>query len=196
MTTSPRHLTALLTFAALCIAAPASAEEPDVQHQHSVTLSPFLLLNPVVKVNAERRLLDKLGVAASLQVGQITVESTLNGETSETAFTTFGGGVSPRYYLLGSFIHGMQLGGELGYTYVGADDVGDTGISGVGQGVNLGAFLGYKIAANIGFTFELQAGVQYLIATASAEDDASGESASASENAILPLVNLNVGWSF
>lgn len=196
MKKSPHRLAALLVTAALFIAAPASAEEPDVQHQRSVTLSPFLLVLPVVRVNAEQRLLDKLGVAASLQVGQITVESTLNGETSETAFTTFGGVVSPRYYLLGSFIHGVQLGAELGYTYVDADDIGDTGISGVGQGVNLGAFFGYKIAANIGFTFEFQGGVQYLFATASAEDDASGESASASQSAVSPLLNLNVGWSF
>ncbi len=169
------------------LAAQSAPEEvdADVQHQVSITFSPFLLVQPIVEITGEYRLTDKIGAALILGGGSIS--------SGDTKFTAFEGGAQFRYYALGTFIHGMQVGAEVLYLYLSKND-DDTAIEASGDGLAIGPFLGYKIATNLGFTFEAQGGVQYVFAAAKAESGST--SATAEESDIIPLVNINLGWSF
>lgn len=165
--------------------APQEVEDEDVQHQVSITFSPFHLAQPIVEITGEYRLTDKIGAALILGGGSI--------KSGDTKFTAFEGGAQFRYYALGTFIHGMQVGAEVLYLYLSKND-DDTAVEASGDGLAIGPFLGYKIATNLGFTFEAQGGVQYLFAAAKAESGSA--SATAKDSDIIPLININLGWSF
>ena len=66
----------------------------------------------------------------------------------------------------------------------------DSNLSAKGEGVAVGPFLGYKYTADVGFTFDAQLGIERVFAKAT-----SGSS-NASDSTYVPLLNLNVGWSF
>jgi hypothetical protein len=167
--------------------------DDDVQHNYSITVSPFHLVLPVIELTGEYRVADKIGVAGMLGAGQVTVKEL--GTDEELSFTVFEVGAGARYYLIGSFIHGMQLGTELQYIHVSTDDAYDD-VSGFASGGSVGAFAGYKIATNVGFTFEFQLGAQYIFVGAEAESDSTGEKVSDSDTAAGPLLNLQFGYSF
>jgi hypothetical protein len=183
-------LVALVHSTALSQGAPK--DPPDVQHQVSITISPVHLAVAIVEAMVEYRVDDKVGMAGILGGGQITVKAD-DGE--EMSFTVFEAGAQARYYVLGNFIHGMQVGVEVLYAYVSTKDE-DLDVSAVGKGLAVGPFVGYKIATNSGFTFDAQLGAQYMVVKASAEADSTGETASASDSDVLTLLNLNIGWSF
>jgi hypothetical protein len=108
-----------------------------------------------------------------LGAGRVTDEGTTS--------TIWEAGGQFRYYLLGSFVHGMMVGADAGYVDV------DTRIANPITylvGAHAGGFLGYKFSMRLGFTAETQIGPVYLW----------GESAETSE--LQTLVNLKVGWSF
>ena len=133
--------------------------------------------------------MDKLSVALIVGGGRDTVEvATFNG-IEEESILLLTGGAQARYYLLGDFRHGLQVGAELIYIYAGYDD---PDIEVTAGGVSTGPFVGYKIAADFGLTFDAQLGFQYQFIGAR---DANS-SATASESSLAPLLNLNVGWSF
>ena len=90
-----------------------------------------------------------------------------------------------RVYVIGDFRHGMQLGGEVLYLHL-----NDDRLSATGEGLAVGPFLGYKIMIDAGFTFDAQLGFEHVSARAN-----SGTS-TANDKSIIPLLNLNVGWSF
>lgn len=174
-------------FYTLSVPAGASAAE-DVQHSFSLTISPIHLALPMGEVTGEYRVGDKLGLGGILGYGSATIEDSLGQDDTLTLIEV---GATLRYYLLGSFIHGLQVGVEVLYLHAGGDI---DGVAAVGEGFGAGPFIGYKIATNVGFTFDAQLGGMYLVAGAEAEDGDSSESASASEVGVL--LNLNVGWSF
>lgn len=151
-------------------------------HDLAVTISPFHLTYPVVELTGEYRARDKVGVAGILGVG------------SSGKYSIFEIGAQTHYYLLGDFEHGMQLGGELLYVNVSGDDVVDD-IDIDNNGLSLGAFTGYKIAADFGLTANVQAGVATVVIRGNAEDSA-GNTGSGSDKTIMPLININIGWSF
>jgi len=157
----------------------------------SLTVSPIHLLFPVVEATGEFLVDKQTSLAIIGAAGSVTVEEA-SGE--QRSFTTFELGGQIRYYALGGFEHGMQIGAEVLYAYVDAAEKDN--ISGTGAGLAAGPFLGYKIATHIGFTFDAQLGVQYIMAKANAENDETNETATASDSAISPMLNLNVGWSF
>ena len=109
-------------------------------------------------------------------------------------FTTFELGAQGNYYLIGGFDHGMQLGAELLYTYSSGDVSEDISFS--GTGLAFGPYVGYKVAAGFGLTFNIQAGGAVMLARGSAEDKSSGQSGSGTGGGILPILNINLGWSF
>lgn len=147
----------------------------------SVTLSPLHLLLPVVEVTAEHRLLDALSMALIAGAG-------MSGGYNAVDF-----GVSARSYPIGSFVHGVQLGLEGTITSVFGNN---RGVSATGKTLSGGVFLGYKMATHVGFTFEVQGGVQYLVVSASSASQ-SGEVVSlAQDPGLAPLINANLGWSF
>ena len=94
-------------------------------------------------------------------------------------------GAQVRYYPLGSFIHGMQVGMEVMYLFM--DSWGDR------HGLGVGPFVGYKIAADIGFTFEVQLGFMYAPITGAVE--LSGYQDCADDCQLGPLLNMNIGYS-
>lgn len=171
---------------AAVVAAPsvALADEPDVQHSVSLTFSPIHLAFPMFEATGEARLGDKLGAALILAGGTVGV-TVNNVEQRGTAYEV-GGQV--RWYPVGSFIHGLQVGAELLYLHISLDDAYAGTVN--GAGLALGPFIGYKIATNVGFTFDAQLGFEWMAARAESS------SASAEAKSIIPLLNLNVGWSF
>jgi len=148
----------------------------NVQHRVSMTLSPLLLILPIVQVTGEFRVSDKMGVAAVFGLGSVL------------SFFTVQLGAQFRYYLLGSFIHGLDLGAQV-LTLA----LFDNGGSLAAGGISLAPFVGYKIATNIGFTFDAQIGPDFALVGASSS--LTGQNTDAS-GAIGLLLNLNVGWSF
>lgn len=157
----------------------AAEEKPPYDKHVSVTISPLHLASPIVELTGEGRAADKAGIAAIAGVGKAS------------GYPAWELGAQGRYYLLGSFDHGMQLGGEILYVHLGTSE-GTVRASGAGGAV--GPFVGYKIAARFGLTFDAQLGAEYLFASANASSGSS--TASTSDSRIIPLLNLNLGWSF
>jgi len=149
------------------------AEKGVSDHNLSITICPFRLFNPELHLTGEFRLAPKMSVAAMLGAGQITFEN-------ETSYIWEVGGQF-RYYLFGSFTHGMMIGADAGYVYI--NDRIEDPISYL-AGTHAGGFLGYKYSMKIGFTIELQLGPVYLW----------GRSADTSE--LQTLAYLKIGWSF
>ena len=68
-------------------------------------------------------------------------------------------------------------------------------ITGAAGGAAVGPLVGYKLLTKAGFTLAVQGGVEFVFIKASAHDSL-GRSASAEQNTVVPLLNLNIGWSF
>ncbi len=168
----------------------APPEPPRPQHDVSLTFSPLHLLLPVVEVTGEIRLDKIMSVAAIAGFGSVSIDNAQPDLPSHASVYEFGGHY--RFYPIGSFEHGMQLGVEVLYLHVSAETAS---VSGFGTGLAVGPFAGYKIIASGGFTFDAQLGVEFLAVKAEAQDSG-GQSASATQKATIPLLNLNIGWSF
>jgi len=97
------------------------------------------------------------------------------------------GGASLRYYVMGSFRTGLQIGAEAMYVHANVDD---PSVEVRARGLALSPFAGYKWTHRSGFTLDGQLGVSFYTLRADSM------STSASESDIGPLLNLNVGWSF
>ncbi len=154
---------------------PEPAKPPIVTKEHhvSLTFSPLLLFLPIAEVLTEFRLADKFGLAGVFGLG-----APLN-------LLEFEVGTQFKYYLLGTFDHGMALGAQGLFLYYPVVDAAGFAIS---------PFVAYKIATNIGFTFEAQVGPSFNLYGASAT--LTGQSAAVNNGSIGLLLNLNVGWSF
>ena len=161
-------------------------------HGFALTVSPLHLIAPIVEVTGEGRLTGRGGLALIGGVGSLKGEvNDAFGNTSTESFGVWEVGASGRYYLVGDFDHGMQLGGEI--LYVDVDVEGET-VSGTGSGLAIGPFLGYKVSADFGFTFDSQLGFQYLAGGAEAESG--GQTAEEEASEVIVLLNLNIGWAF
>lgn len=87
----------------------------------------------------------------------------------------------------------MELGVEALEEYVKFEDL-PVGVGAAAGGFTVGPFIGYKIATGVGFTFEAQLGARYVVIEPEAQG--AGAPAFTTEEKWLPLVHLNVGWSF
>jgi hypothetical protein len=161
----------------------AAAPPPPPEHPRrvfSLTISPIHLFLPVVELTGEARVHDKVGVAFIAGAGKYT-----DPNVTDISATVYEAGGQVRIYVIGDFRHGMQLGGELLYVHLNDDRIAISG-----QGLAVGPFLGYKIMIDAGFTFDCQLGFEHISARAQ------GNGATANDKSIIPLLNLNVGWSF
>jgi hypothetical protein len=147
----------------------------------SLTISPLHLISPILELTGEFRASDKIGVAVVAGGGKYS--DTSNG--IKLSATVYEAGAQFRYYVVGDFRHGMQLGAELLYLHL-----ADSNLSIKGEGLAIGPFAGYKITTDIGFTFDAQLGFERITARATAAGS------TASEPAYIVLLNVNVGWSF
>ena len=175
---------------------PASSFAEEAVPQVSLTVSPIHLLLPVGEVTAEVRILDSLGAAGIVGLGSIALDvDDPDRPSRKERFFFWEVGGQARWYPIGDFDHGMEVGLQILYLGL-SGDVEQDGVtySGLANGVAIGPFLGYKLVTGAGFTFDAQLGVQWLGVFASAE---SSEGAEASEKGdeVLPILRLNVGWS-
>lgn len=154
----------------------------------SLTFSPIHLLFPILEVTGELRLGQEAGVALIAGGGQVTDKAS---DGTKITFRVYEIGTQLRYYVTGNFRRGMEIGAEVLYVHVnGSLD----NITGVASGLALGPFFGWKTTSYAGFTFEVQGGVEILTAGTKVTDS-SGDSTSSTID-YVPLVNLNIGWSF
>ncbi|MBP6845949.1 MAG: DUF3575 domain-containing protein [Kofleriaceae bacterium] len=180
------HPTILLSSLTLAVvasslaASPATADGADPRV--AVTVSPLHLFVPMAEVTVEARVAPRLGVAVIGGVGAVRDAAT------DERIRLFEGGASARYYVLGSFRHGLQLGAEA--LYVHADATADaTGVQAAGLG--LSPFVGYKWTHRTGVTIDAQLGATYLAARAEADTGATADTRD-----VAPMLNLNLGYSF
>ena len=129
--------------------------------------------------------------AAVLGYGRVSVQS-LHNSTKKDQLTAMEEAAQFRYDVLGSFVHGMQLGAEALYLYVDRNK-NDT-LEASGEGLAIRPFAGYKVVADVGFTFDAQVGFEYIATRVSAS--AGSQSLKSASSDVLPLLNLNAGWSF
>lgn len=166
----------------------------------AVMLSPFHLIFPVVEITAEIRLHERIGVAVIGGIGSI--DPYQFSQTKPPAgvktgrFTVWELGGQFVTYPVGHFDHGMQLGAEILYAGVaGSAETSTDSATGTATGLSMGPFIGYKFTAPIGFSLALQGGVAYITARADAKNS-TGQTSSASDSQVGPLVNINLGWAF
>ena len=165
-----RLLTSLILL--LTIFVSVRAREDAARYRMSITISPFHLFNPELHLTGELRLAPKISAAAMLGAGMVTDEG--------KSYGIWEAGGQFRYYLIGSFTHGLMLGADVGYIDVNGRMKNPMAYY---VGARAGAFLGYKIALKNGFSVEAQYGPLYV-----------WENADNSE--LQTLINFKVGWSF
>jgi hypothetical protein len=168
---------------------PPAPPAPEPTKNVSVTLAPLLFLAPMLEAQVEVRL-GPVGLAAFGGVGQVTVELR---DAEDAKFRAYRLGAVAMAYPLVPF-ESLGLGAEVLYVHVSADDIGDTGIKGFASGVAIGPLIGYKTIGRTGFTFAVQGGVAHVVVHAEASDDSATEEED--DQSLIPLLNLNLGWSF
>lgn len=169
---------------------PERAPAPAADSGPRVTLmwAPIRLIIPVGEITVEYRVMPKLGVSIELGGGQRTL--TTGG--TDVKGTELEGGAQVRYYVLGDFHKGVELGGEILDEYVKFNNLPANVMGAAAGGVTAGPFVGYKIATQVGFTFEAQLGARYLLV----DPPVSGQGSPMIDQRWEPLLHLNVGWSF
>ncbi len=173
----------------LAVSVPRDGLATDHGHGVALTISPFHLVAPIIEVTGEFAVNRNLGVAAVGGYGQLTYEDPQTG--AQDPIMVYEAGLQGRWYALGSFDHGLQLGGEALFVAASGKDVGADEVDATGAGFGVGPFIGYKKAARFGLTFDAQLGFQYTVLRA----EASNGSASKRSD-VTPMLNLNLGWSF
>jgi hypothetical protein len=165
---------------------PLPDEEPDRKRKDdrivSLTFSPLhLVIGPIFEMQIEAQVTPHFGVAVLGGVGSLKVENAIGESARFTAYELGGQLVG---YPLEDF-KSLQLGAEVLWVKVSTDDVDGRQVQDEASGVAFGPFIGYKLITSAGFTFFAQGGFEYLKAS---EDDVDSE--------FIPLLNLNIGWSF
>ncbi len=162
----------------------------DADKHVTIMWAPIRLVVPLAEVTGEYAVTQKLGISVELGGGKRSVTS----GSAEAKGTELEAGAQVRYYAIGSFRHGLELGAELLEEYVTFEQPLPASIAGVAAGgATLGAFAGYKIATAIGFTFEAQLGARYLVVEPGVTGLAQG---TPNFDKVAPLLHLNIGWSF
>jgi hypothetical protein len=168
---------------------PPLAPPKEALHDVSLTVSAVRLLSPVLEAHVEVRL-GPLGLSAFGGIGQVTVEREDEDDLRLKAYEL---GAIAMVYPIETF-ESLALGAELLWLKVSDDELEEDGLTGFASGVAVGPLLGYKSIGRTGFTFVAQGGVAYIAVHAEASDD--WDSAEADDEQWVPLLNLNLGWSF
>jgi hypothetical protein len=168
---------------------------PDPEHTVAVTISPFHLFLPMVELTGEIKIVPKFSAAVILGYGRTSLAPTY----PNVKLTLLEAGGQLLFYPVGDFEHGMQLGAELLFASVsGGGDVGSIKVVADAKAIGVGPLIGYKYTHKVGFALNLQGGVGYntAIATAAASAGTQTASASAAKDGVYPIVNINFGWAF
>lgn len=169
-------------------------KKPDAPSQRvSITFSPLHLISPIFELEAEIMVVPHFGVGVIGGIGSIEAE-TGDPEIGNERFQAYELGLQLAGYPLRDF-HSLELGVEVLWVNVRSENIDGQDVRGEGSGIAVGPFVGYKLMTDVGFTFFVQGGLQMVTATAEATD-AEGNTDTAEESGLIPLLNLNVGWSF
>jgi hypothetical protein len=145
--------------------------------RYALTFSPIYLAVPMGKVSAEVRVNNKVGVSALAGLGWLT----FTAPPVKTHLILYQVGAQGRYYVIGNFRHGVQLGAEVAYLHDTSPFRNQYPLS--SDALSLAPFVGYKYTMRVGFTVETQLGYDLLLASGT-----SGES--------VVLFDIRIGWSF
>lgn len=167
----------------------------------SATFSPFSLILPLVDVSFEGRAARGLGLAALAGYGSVKVDPADVPEARGTGVESIRVsilklGAQAVYYPLDAF-DSLQLGvqGQWIHAFVREETLRRYNTSSAtGSGIGGGPFVGYKHIFDFGLTLVAQAGIQAVSISANASD--SSGTASKKDTSVLPILNLNAGWSF
>ena len=159
----------------------------------SVTFSPLHLVSPIFEAQIEGKLVPHFGAALIAGIGSIKSGATTSG-LAEQKFSAYELGGQLVGYPLEPF-ESLQLGAEVLWIKVSTETINGQQITANAGGVAIGPLLGYKLITHVGFTFFAQGGFEYLVVKADAADT-QGNTATAKQSAVIPLLNLNIGWSF
>lgn len=186
-------------------------------HSLSLTFSAARVLASLYEVTAEVALGDNVGIALLGGLGGMDAEHPSYPYTVHLTGRELG--AQARVYVLGDFDDGLMLGGEALWIWADAtptrvtDSVVVNGVryngtallSGDGTLTGLGAFIGYKMTAKFGLTFDVKLGWQRLLfkgtgsmageAVVNGQRERRTEHTSIRESLNVPLFNLNLGWS-
>lgn len=156
---------------------------PEPGKRVAITVSPIHLAMPIAELTVEFRPAAHIGVAVIGGYGRV---SSAEGSTPMITATAYEAGAQFNYYFLRDFA-GLHAGAEVLYLHLGEVE---QDLSVTAAGLVAGPYVGWKYMASVGFTFVAQLGVQAGLIRA---DSAT---ASAEENRVFPLLNLNLGWAF
>jgi hypothetical protein len=170
---------------------PPPPPPPKETRSVSLTFSPVHLLLPMFEPMLELRAVDGFGVALLAGYGRVSTDDRFGDSHDFTAYELGGQLI---WYPLEPF-QSLQVGAEILYVKVESDELANATVTGVGDGVAVGPLIGYKLITSVGFTFLVQGGVQYVAIRAEAESDG-GLQAEDEQKKFIPLLNLNLGWSF
>jgi hypothetical protein len=179
---------------------PAPEEEEDEKprdgdRQHvSITFSPLHLLLPLFEVQAEIRVVPHFSIAPIFGYGKFKAAAVDRGTSIDAEFDAYELGAQLVGYPLREF-SSLQLGAEFMYIHLGTETINGQQVSAAAGGAAIGPLVGYKVLTKAGFTFFVQGGFEYVFAKASVSDNGSN-SATDEQSTVVPLLNLNLGWSF
>lgn len=164
----------------------------DSQHV-SVTFSPLSLRFPVFECQAEVRIIPGLSVEAIFGKGKLTSDTT-DANHAEYSFRALELGGQLIAYPVREFSH-LHVGIEALWLHLSQATVDGQKLSATAAGTAIGPFGGYKLMTREGITLVAQGGLAYVVARAAASDE-NGASEHAQKSVVVPLFNLNAGWSF
>ena len=183
--------TLLATSVAHAQEAPEPVPAPRAQARHvSATISPLHLVLPIIEATVEARLAAPIGLAVIGGYGSVRASSSTSDKLRAYEL-----GSQLRGYLMDDF-KGLHLGAELLYVHLDTSSYEGSDVSAFASGVAIGPFGGYKLVTSGGFTFDAQLGVQHISGRAKATSSSSGSTGTAEGKSWIPLLNLNIGWTF
>lgn len=154
----------------------------------SLTFSPaHAILLPMGELAIEGRLHPKFSLTALLGLGARPIVKPWAGVTrfKQENFLAWQLGLQAKGYIWGNFQGGLNLGLELLYHQ-------DTSTRSDAQALSTGLFLGYKYIVTIGFTIDVQLGLNYQLIG----EKPVNNPLQTGEGKFGMLLNLNMGWSF
>jgi len=151
------------------------APAPVIPRWVSATLSVFHAPIPSLEITGELRITPRISGALILGIGKF-----LDSKTDTHAAREIGG--QGTYYFKPTF-RGLHVGLEVAYLH--SSDT-ESATTYTGTSFAVGPFIGWKYIHRIGFTIVAQGGL-----STSLVEERSGESVVK----VLPILNLNAGWS-
>jgi hypothetical protein len=189
----------------ILLSSPLRAQEPATaarSHIVSITVSAVPALDGIAQIHAELAGSGTLGIAAIVGGGSVEGYQSEPIDYRTGPFPIILLGAQASYYPFGDFENGMQIGGQALLKLTHRDAAHYNYYRG-GAGIEMVPYIGYKLIAGPGITFNAQAGVGTMlnrdfITTSYTEISPAGKRVGHYEYIFhtQALLHLNIGWSF